>query len=175
MSDSLIVRATSPVELNVMRLKAEICEVARFILNQGDEFCFDMEFLGRSGKCGELLLPDGDIYTINEKKELRYGVLFTYGLDENWEMYSKVPTYEFSIIEIARRNDDLMLVMCISTAIAVAKLMKVGSIFDYDGVWSDCGDEVSIDNLLGLAIDKKMPLHEAMICFYKKLPAFKIR
>lgn len=174
MSDSIGLLTQTPTEIDVERLLSETNHIARYLLNQSNDFSLDLEVTGELGEWKLPLSPNEKLLTLIEHKYLKYGVLFSYGLDPYWESHSTVPMYEFCITEIPRKNDDMLLIICISLAISAAKILQVKNIVDYCGVWSVGSDSVSIEYLLALSVDRCLPLDQSLKLFYEQLPAFKI-
>jgi len=173
MSDSLTIRSSVAIKIDLKRLSSEVSDVLRFLLNQKEHFSLEFETVevgANSNDCISMLEPRNGVFSFIEHKYLKYGVYFSYDLDEYWNLYSDGPVYQFCITDIPRRYDDIFLMICIAMAVAVARIFSVTHIIDGHGVLVLDGDVVPVENLLNHSIDVRLPLTEAMHEFYKKMP-----
>lgn len=173
MSDSLSVFTMAPTPINIANLIGGANSTLGLLLNQSENFSFDLEIAG-DGEKNKLFLGHSEkIHRLIERKYCSGGVLFSYSLDDCWELHSRSPLYEFCVMELPRRNDNILLALCISFVISAANLLSEKNIVDTHGILSQDSDVISIDTLLELRIDVPLPLNEALSKFYEKLPAFR--
>lgn len=173
MSDSITVQTFFPTEICANELFDTANEIARFLLNQSSDFNLELEFNEEFKKASSHIVPNSELYCIDEKKYLGYGIIFNYDLYPYWDEEGDVPFYHFTFMEIARRSNDILLVVCISLAVAVAKILSVKTLIEYNGVWAKNGESMNIDEVLSLGNEESLPIDEALRTFYKKLPAFR--
>jgi hypothetical protein len=170
MTDSIHVRLASPLDFSIDELAKEASRITKFLLCQKDDFELDFVF-SKEGKNMESCISISEsIYGFEEKNYLGFGAYLSYDLDEYWELYGDRMVYDFCVIEIPRTTKNLLPIICMALAISAAKLSSETCIVDYHGFWSGKGDSVKIDDLMNIANSYFLPLDEAMVCFYNKLP-----
>jgi len=81
-----------------------------------------------------------------------------------------VHAHSFAIVEVPRQKNDLMLVLCVSMAIAVSRLLAPAIIQDDGGTLVIGRDEITAEELLAVAAKGGLPVGEAMKRFYDRLP-----
>lgn len=169
MSFSIDVRLPESVDIFVNRLVEETSRVARILLCQEEDFKFDLVFTIGNTPVSVISLYDR-IYGFEEHRYLGEGAYLLYSFDEYSEQYDQRKMYNFSVEEIPWEKQTLKPFLCITLAVAFAKLTSQPCLLEYSGFLSLNEDDVSVEELMKLANPHFLPLDEALSAFYKKLP-----
>ncbi len=187
MSTSFAVISSTPIDVAVTALNAQINRAANELLRQRGELRFDTAFVGgpplpddASGH--EVLVPDGVVRDFTERT-YGLGAHLIYGREEYCEdcgsrqlseasmaEHRNAHAFSFAIVEIPRQKDDLMLTLCASMVIEVSRLLAPAVIRDYGGTLVTGRDEITAEELLAAAAEQDLPVAEAMKSFYDRLP-----
>ena len=173
MSDSLSIRSKKELEIDVNHLTKKIEEVLRYLLNQDETFSpkLVVQGYGENSRAEiSTITANGEVFGFYEARYTDKGCYFFFERDPYWEVYSDKPVYQFSITEISRSFSDIALAVCVAFAISVAEILSVTEIIDRSGIWAIGRDEVSVDRLLSLALEERLPLDEAIKALYEKIP-----
>lgn len=169
MSVSVSVFSTSAPDINVVEWTAEAKTCLRYLLNSPEDLFLDVEVFSGVELVASMV-PGETVFGFVENNILDRGGIILYGPLEDWEDVSDDPLFCFSISEIPRPNEDLLVVLCLALLISAAKFMGSTEIIDYHGIVNACSDQTSIDDLMNLRIGKANSLDNALKKFYRKLP-----
>jgi hypothetical protein len=165
MSVSFSVRTDVGAPIDAVALRRETNRAFRELLCREATFALDIEFQRFSPRERvDAIVPAGELYVLDERSVLGYGLLLGYEPPDEGGREE----FEFYVTEIARRTDDALLAVSSAVCVGAARLLGAGAITDYAGVFG-AGDEVPISHLLAIAVDRPLPLNDALAQFYAHL------
>ncbi len=170
MGGSITVECLAGPDLDVALLRSAIARYGNLLLGQAGALEFDVSFWDGDGEFEVIKAFSGLTGSFTEKRYLGYGGFFSYGPAEFRNPGNTEDRFQFSLLEVRAKKDDLFLALCISIVTAVGEMVPGARVMDGWGSITSGDERLSVDDLLKYSVPAGLPLGQAMRRLYEHFP-----